>query len=163
VRFPRSAADLPPRAAHAVANTLRQVPHVTSYAAILSKEAASALREQVQRRLEQRRSRGQRDEPSPEAIAAGSPGTARPVVERVAAERTAADGPVEAPEPDALPISDWDHASMPSLRARVARLTLDELLQLRAYETEHAARLAVLTMLDNRIAKIAPTDGRPPT
>jgi len=138
VRFPRSAADLPPRAAHAVANTLRQVPHVTSYAAILSKEAASALREQVQRRLEQRRSRGQRDEPSPEA-----------------------DGPVEAPEPDALPISDWDHASMPSLRARVARLTLDELLQLRAYETEHAARLAVLTMLDNRIAKIAPTDGRP--
>jgi hypothetical protein len=160
VRFPSGAANLPPRAAHAVANTLRQVPQLTSYAAILSKEAATALREQVERRLERRRVRGERDEPSPQAVAAGAPGTARPYVERVAAERAAA-GPVEVPEPDTLPISDWDHASMPSLRARVARLTLDELLRLRAYETEHAARLAVLTMLDNRIAKIAPTDGQP--
>src|SRR5688500_7754902 len=55
--------------------------------------------------------------------------------------RRAAQGaaePMETTEPEQLPIADWDHASMPSLRARVARLSLDELFQLRAYETEHA-------------------------
>jgi hypothetical protein len=149
MRFPSPPADLPPRLARAAAHAARQVPHLTSYAVTLSREVTGAVRQQVGRLAG-----GQREEPSPEAVAAGAPGTARPRVERLAAERADADGGVAAPEPDELPISDWDHASMPSLRARVARLTLDELLQLRAYETEHAARLAVLTMLDNRIAKI---------
>jgi len=135
VRFPISAsiADVPPRFARAVVTALRQVPPLTSYALHRSVEKAGVLREQVQQRLGGEHVA--RDEPSPEPI------------------------PEPIPEQDALPIADWDRASVPSLRARVARLTLDELLQLRAYETEHAARLAVLTMLDNRIAKVDQTGG----
>jgi hypothetical protein len=147
--------DAAPRVAHAVRNALRQVPPLASYAAQLSMEAAGTLRERARQRLN--RDRPVPPAPPEAAVEAGAPGTARPVAERVAAERAASsDGEAvtEVPEAADLPISDWDHASMPSLRARVARLTLDELLQLREYETEHAARLAVLTMLDNRIAKV---------
>jgi hypothetical protein len=148
-----------PRVARAVQAALRQVPPLASYAAQLSMEAAGSLRERAQQRLG--RERPPRSAPSAAAVEVGAPGTARPMAERVAAERSdgdAVDGQ-QVPAADELPISDWDHASMPSLRARIARLTLDELLQLRAYETEHAGRLAVLTMLDNRIAKVAPAAG----
>jgi hypothetical protein len=149
MRFPTRAslAAVRARVAKAVSTAVRQVPTVASYAV----ETATALGGQVQQRLGRRRAA--RGAPSPAAVEAGAPGAAPAVAERVQAERDAAE-PMETTEPEQLPIADWDHASMPSLRARVARLSLDELFQLRAYETEHAARLAVLTMLDNRIAKV---------
>jgi hypothetical protein len=99
------------------------------------------------------------DSAAPEGAVADSAAPEGAVADTTAAADAAAtqEEPHRQLQPDELPISDWDHASMPSLRARVARLTLDELLRLRAYETEHAGRLAVLTMLDNRIAKMDPT------
>jgi hypothetical protein len=53
-----------------------------------------------------------------------------------------------------LPLADFDHQTVPQLRGRLRTLTLAELVQLRDYEQAHAARLPVLTLLDNRIAKL---------
>ncbi len=55
---------------------------------------------------------------------------------------------------DQLPLEDYDHLTLGSLRARLARLDAVALVQLRDYERAHAHRLPVLTMLENRLAKI---------
>lgn len=55
---------------------------------------------------------------------------------------------------DELPLEDYDHLTIGSLRARLARLDAVALAQLRDYERMHANRLPVITMLDNRLAKI---------
>lgn len=55
---------------------------------------------------------------------------------------------------DQLPLDDYDHLTLGSLRARLARLDAVALVQLRDYERAHAHRLPVLTMLENRLAKI---------
>jgi len=60
---------------------------------------------------------------------------------------------------DALPLPDYDHLTLGGLRARLRRLDLAELAALRAYEKAHADRLPIVTMLDNRIAKLASDAG----
>jgi hypothetical protein len=55
---------------------------------------------------------------------------------------------------DELPLADFDHQTVPQLRGRLRTLGLAELVQLRDYEQAHAARLPVLTLLDNRIARL---------
>jgi hypothetical protein len=58
-----------------------------------------------------------------------------------------------------LPLADFDHLTVPQLRGRLRTLELAELVQLRDYEQAHAHRLPVLTLLDNRVAKLlADTD-----
>jgi hypothetical protein len=71
--------------------------------------------------------------------------------EDTAGEDTAEDE-VAAGGPAALP--EYDELSVPQLRARLRRLTLDDLEQLLAYEREHAARPAYLGMLTRRIATV---------
>jgi hypothetical protein len=58
---------------------------------------------------------------------------------------------------DALPLADYDHLTLGSLRARLPKLDPVALVQLLDYERAHAHRLPVLTMLENRIAKVANT------
>ncbi len=58
---------------------------------------------------------------------------------------------------DELPLDDYDHLTLGSLRARLAKLDTVALVQLRDYERAHAHRLPVLTMLENRLAKIGGT------
>ena len=58
-------------------------------------------------------------------------------------------------EHDQLPLPDYDHMTLGSLRGRMRSLDLPELVQLRDYEKAHADRLPIVTMLDNRIAKLA--------
>lgn len=53
-----------------------------------------------------------------------------------------------------LPLPDFDHLTVPQLRGRLRTLELPELVQLRDYEQAHGHRLPVLTLLDNRIAKL---------
>jgi hypothetical protein len=53
-----------------------------------------------------------------------------------------------------LPLADFDHMTLGSLRGRLRTLTVDDLVVLRAYEGEHARRLQVMTMLENRIARL---------
>ena len=54
-----------------------------------------------------------------------------------------------------LPLEDYDHLTLGSLRGRLRSLDVDQLVRLRSYEKAHANRLPVVTMLDNRIAKLA--------
>lgn len=54
-----------------------------------------------------------------------------------------------------LPLADFDHQTVPQLRGRLRTLELPQLVQLRDYEQAHAARLPVLTLLDNRIASLS--------
>ena len=56
---------------------------------------------------------------------------------------------------DDLPLPDYDHMTLGSLRGRMRSLSVDQLVQIRAYEKAHADRLPIVTMLDNRIAKLA--------
>ena len=56
---------------------------------------------------------------------------------------------------DELPLPDYDHMTLGSLRGRLRALSVDQLAQIRTYEKAHADRLPVVTMLDNRIAKLA--------
>lgn len=58
---------------------------------------------------------------------------------------------------DELPLDDYDHLTLGSLRARLPRLDAVALVQLLDYERAHAHRLPVLTMLENRIAKVGTT------
>jgi hypothetical protein len=65
------------------------------------------------------------------------------------------------PSADELPLPDYDHMTLGSLRGRLRSLSVDQLMELRAYEKSKADRLPVITMLDNRIAKLAAGDGEP--
>jgi hypothetical protein len=56
---------------------------------------------------------------------------------------------------DELPLPDYDHMTLGSLRGKLRTLTMDQLVQIRDYEKAHAHRLPVVTLLDNRIAKLA--------
>jgi hypothetical protein len=56
---------------------------------------------------------------------------------------------------DDLPLPDYDHMTLGSLRGRLRSLSVEELVQVRDYEKAHAHRLPVVTLLDNRIAKLA--------
>ena len=83
------------------------------------------------------------------------------VVEEAAAAVTA---PVVTAHDD-LPLPDYDHMTLGSLRGRLRSLSVAQLVQVRDYERAHADRLPVITLLDNRIAKLhtdaaaAPSEG----
>jgi hypothetical protein len=62
----------------------------------------------------------------------------------------AAAGPAE-PE---LPVPNYDDLSVASLRARLRNLDQSQVRVLLEYEKDHAGRAAVLTMFENRIAKL---------
>jgi hypothetical protein len=63
---------------------------------------------------------------------------------------------VEPPQDrDELPIPDFDNVTLGSLRARLRSLSLEQLATLREWEQAHAHRLPVMTLLDNRITKLA--------
>jgi hypothetical protein len=99
------------------------------------------------------------DAPPEAAVLAGAPGTADAAVARAerAVGSTVADGASLCR--DELPLEDYDHLTLPALRARLTRLDLSSLVQLRDYEKAHANRLPVVTMLDNRIAKVTSSNG----
>jgi hypothetical protein len=87
----------------------------------------------------------------PAAVPTTAQDTVRPIAQ-AAFDRAPAD-----PNPDAadLPIENYDGLSLASIRARLPRLDSVDVRDLIDYETAHAARLPVLTMLENRLAKLA--------
>ena len=62
---------------------------------------------------------------------------------------------------DELPLPDFDHLTLGAVRGRMRSLDVPQLVQLRDYEKAKANRLPVVTLLDNRIAKLA-VDPTPP-
>ena len=81
----------------------------------------------------------------------GAPGAVADKVEAVA-EKLDVDEPESR---DDLPIPDFDNVSLGSLRGRLRSLSLEQLVVLREWEQAHAHRLPVMTLLDNRIAKVS--------
>lgn len=72
----------------------------------------------------------------------------------LAAEDAVADDSLPQLDRDELPIEDFDHVTAGSLRGRLRRLGLPDLRVLRMYEQDHGRRLPILTLLENRIAKL---------
>jgi len=56
---------------------------------------------------------------------------------------------------DELPLPDFDHLTLGAVRGRMRSLDIPQLVQLRDYEKAKANRFPIVTMLDNRIAKLA--------
>jgi len=84
---------------------------------------------------------------------------AAPPTARVVAETTTAQLDIDEPQShDDLPITDFDNVTLGSLRSRLRSLSLEELATLRSWEKAHGDRLPVLTLLDNRIAKVKASD-----
>ncbi|MDP9397283.1 MAG: hypothetical protein M3P96_05430, partial [Actinomycetota bacterium] len=70
------------------------------------------------------------------------------------APAAAAPGPSAASPPDSSLPPDLDRATPGTLRARLPRLGLDEVIALRAQEQAAGRRAPILAMLDGRIAKL---------
>jgi hypothetical protein len=60
-----------------------------------------------------------------------------------------------------LPLPDYDGMTLGALRGRLRSLDMQQLVVLRDYEKSKAHRLPVITMLDNRIAKLANGESAP--
>ena len=89
--------------------------------------------------------------PPAAAVEVGAPGAVADVVEKVTDQLT-----IEEPTSSRdLPIEDFDNVSIGSLRARLRSLSVEDLVTLREWEKAHANRLPVVTLLDNRIAKVS--------
>jgi hypothetical protein len=60
----------------------------------------------------------------------------------------------EADTVPSAPVPGWDELTLGSIRARLRRLSPDDLTALQSYEKAHGARPDVLSMLENRLVKI---------
>jgi len=89
------------------------------------------------------------------------------VVETVELITATVGGPVV--DREDLPLPDFDHLTLGAVRGSMRSLDLSQLVQLRDYEKDKGNRLPIVTMLDNRIAKLAtdptatPSTGKPDT
>ncbi|MFV2196016.1 hypothetical protein [Nocardiopsis sp. LOL_012] len=59
-----------------------------------------------------------------------------------------------APSVDELAVPTYDELTLPSVRARLRKLTVDQVRDLRAYEVAHQGRSDFIKMYDNRITKL---------
>ena len=89
--------------------------------------------------------------PEPEAPAAGPQLGAVPAAEPDVSGRAPAGDP---------PVPGWDKLTLGSIRARLRRLSEDDLVALTDYEERHVARADVLSMLHNRLTKVRSADQR---
>ncbi|WP_046472356.1 hypothetical protein [Allosalinactinospora lopnorensis] len=63
-----------------------------------------------------------------------------------------------APEAEELPVPGYDELTLPSIRARLRKLSIEQVRELRAYEVAHQSRQEFIKMYDNRIAKLQSED-----
>jgi hypothetical protein len=83
----------------------------------------------------------------PSAVPEPGPGPQAPAAEAVR----------EADTVPSAPVPGWDELTLGSIRARLRRLSEDDLTALQSYEKAHGARPDVLSMLENRLVKIRST------
>jgi len=90
-------------------------------------------------------------EPAEEPVAEAAPASAaEPITEPIPAVPVPA---AEAASPE-LPLASYDTLSLPSIRARLRNLDVDQLRTLIEYERAHAERPEVLRMFERRIEKL---------
>lgn len=108
-------------------------------------------------------------EPKPELVAVRrgpQPNSVKPEAELAAPAAGPQLGAVPAAEPDVSerapagdpPVPGWDELTLGSIRARLRRLSEDDLVALHDYEERHTARADVLSMLQNRLTKVRSAD-----
>ena len=83
----------------------------------------------------------------PPAVPDAGPGPQAPAAETVH----------EADTVPSAPVPGWDELTLGSIRARLRRLSADDLTALQSYEKAHGGRADVLSMLENRLVKIRST------
>jgi hypothetical protein len=83
----------------------------------------------------------------PPAVAEAGPGPQAPAAEAVH----------EADAVPSAPVPGWDELTLGSIRARLRRLSEDDLTALQSYEKAHGGRADVLSMLENRLVKVRST------
>jgi hypothetical protein len=150
----------------AAAAAVARAEQVVAEAAARAEEAAAEAAEAAQAAGVDP-DQAERERKNPEQAAKGSPTpqatqpestridtAASPDVVETVEQLTARIGGVVL-EHDQLPLPDYDHLTLGSLRGRIRSLDLPQLVQLRDYEKAKADRLPIVTMLDNRIAKLA--------
>jgi len=106
------------------------------------------------------------EQASTATVTAPAPGSAPVPVPHFATERAAAGEPLVSVPGEAAerapsgepPVPGWDGLTLGSIRARLRRLSEQDLVALRRYEEGHAARPDVLSMLTNRLAKVRSED-----
>jgi len=64
-----------------------------------------------------------------------------------------------APSAEELAVPTYDELTLPSIRARLRKLTIDQVRDLRSYEVAHQSRPEFVKMYDNRIAKLQAEEG----
>ncbi|WP_306371085.1 hypothetical protein [Nocardiopsis sp. CC223A] len=62
------------------------------------------------------------------------------------------------PAVEDLAVPTYDELTLPSVRARLRKLTVEQVRDLRAYEVAHQGRAEFIKMYDNRIAKLEDAD-----
>ena len=94
--------------------------------------------------------------PAAKIVPAAEPEAAAAETEPAAESGPAAaePGPAAVEPGQALPVANYDEASMASLRARLRNLDSSQVSVLLEYEKANAGRPAVLTMFERRIAKL---------
>ncbi len=127
--------------------------HVAEKARAATKKATQIRRETPQPDEAAAKPQPAAEEVPEEAQEVGAPGAATDVAEQATEETAPAVDGAELSAED-LPLPDIDHMSVASLRARLRTLDIAQLATLRAYEQAHADRLQIVTMLENRIAKL---------
>ena len=147
---PRTAAA---KAGEAAKDAAQQVRESTE-----ARQAVEAVQDPLDAMPEAERPKG---EPTPKAAQPDSTRldtAATPDVVRAVEQAALA---AQVPSAEELALPDYDHMTLGSLRGRLRSLSVEQLVTLRAYEKAHADRLPVITMLDNRIAKLAAGDAKP--
>ena len=95
--------------------------------------------------------------PGPDAATAEPPTVAEPARAPQAPAAEVVNEAETAHEADAVqsaPVPGWDELTLGSIRARLRRLSEDDLTALQSYEKAHGARPDVLSMLENRLVKV---------
>jgi hypothetical protein len=100
------------------------------------------------------------EEPTPPSTARVDSAATPEVVEQVEKIAHNIDAPLVTDAAD-LPLPDYDHMTLGALRGRLRSLDMEQLVQIRDYEKAKAHRLPVITMLDNRIAKLSNGEAAP--
>jgi len=78
---------------------------------------------------------------------------AKPTGTRASGRKAATAGTARPAEPDPAPLPNYDRLTLAQVRARMTRLSADDLTVLLEYERTHAGRAPYLTMLENRLNK----------
>jgi hypothetical protein len=99
--------------------------------------------------------RGKAESHSEAAVAAGAPGTATALAEEVERQARSAAVPTgDSPATSDLPIENYDGQTVGALRPKLRALDVEALVRIRGYEQAHANRVQILTMIENRIARL---------